>query len=92
MILASLLLSLSFTAIASADPTPDVRKMAESDCARARALKKTCVLDIPAEDVNGKTPTAGDTMIAIPTGGKVSSLIHIRRDFIMEILKSAEDL
>lgn len=77
---------------AAADTSPDVRKMASDDCAKARAAKKTCVLDIGPEELDGSVPTNSGSTIVIPPGGKAGSLIHIRRDFIVEILKSAEDL
>lgn len=83
-------------AIATADTpapkTPDATKMASDDCARARKQNKTCVLDMGKEDVTGKTPTAGGSAINIVTYGKRESLIRIRKDFIVEILKSAEDI
>ena len=75
-----------------ANPAPDAKKMADDDCARARKANKTCVLSIGAEDVDGKVPMVSDQTITIPIGGKAASLIHIRLDFIQEILKSAEDL
>jgi hypothetical protein len=85
------LLSLPASALADKGPT-DVKKMASDDCARARKLGKTCVLTIENEQVDGRTPTAGDGPIVAPDFGKAGSLIRIRRDFIAEILKTAEDL
>jgi hypothetical protein len=72
--------------------TSDATKMASDDCARARKQNKTCVLDMGKEDVTGSTPTAGGSAIGIVTYGKATSLIRIRKDFIVEILKSAEDI
>jgi hypothetical protein len=71
----------------------DVRMMHTDDCARARAQNKTCVIDMgKGDDVEGNAPGAGGIgIIAIETT-KAASLIHLRRDFIVEILKSAEDL
>jgi len=72
---------------------PDVNKMHTDDCARARAQNKTCVIDMgKGDDVEGNAPGAGGIGIAVIETTKASSLIHIRRDFIVEILKSAEDL
>ena len=85
-------LLLASATVAYADSTPDVSKMKSDDCARARAMKKTCVLSIDPEAVDGKTPTITETTITIPQTGKSGSLIRIRRDFIVEILKTAEDL
>ena len=89
IILAAALLAISAPAFAD---TPDVSKMNSDDCARARKLKKTCVLTIEGETVDGKVPTLGDPTISVPQSGKLASLIRIRRDFIVEILKSAEDI
>lgn len=72
--------------------TIDAVKMKNDDCARARKQNKTCVLDMGKEDIEGTTPTAGGAAIGIIQFGKAESLIRIRRDFIVEILKSAEDI
>ncbi len=66
--------------------------MKSDDCARARKQNKTCVLDMGKEDVQGSTPTASGVSVGILSFGKATSLIRVRRDFIVEILKSAEDL
>ena len=85
-------------AIAAADTdtapptTTDASKMAAGDCARARKQNKTCVLDMGKEELTGTTPTAGGSAIGIVTYAKSASLIRIRKDFIVEILKSAENL
>jgi hypothetical protein len=81
----------SLSTLALAD-TPDVQKMNTDDCARARKANKTCVLTIEDEKVDGKVPTAGESTISIPITGKHGSLIRIRRDFIVEILRSAENI
>ncbi|HEU0033538.1 MAG TPA: hypothetical protein VFQ53_23060 [Kofleriaceae bacterium] len=84
---------LTLTTLAAADPLPDARKMATDDCARARKAGKTCVITIgEGESLDGRVPTAGEGIISIPGTDKAASLIHIRHDFIPEILKSAEDL
>jgi hypothetical protein len=75
-----------------AAPATDVSRMIADDCAIARRLGKTCVLDISAEDVGGKTPVADDVSVQILGFGKAGSLVRVRRDFIFEIVKSAEDL
>jgi hypothetical protein len=84
---------------ALADSRPaksDTDRRAESlkadDCARARALNKTCELTIEGEQVNGSAPSAGEASIGVIEFLKATSLIRIRRDFIAEILKTAEDL
>jgi hypothetical protein len=87
------------TAAATADSkpskpsTPDATKMATDDCARARKQNKTCVLDMgKGDEIEGGTPTAGGSAIGIIQFTKAESLIRVRKDFIVEILKSAEDL
>lgn len=89
-----LALAIALPAVAAADPTPpaDVTKMHSDDCARARKQNKTCVLSIESEDVQGDRVTPGETTISIAPFGGHESLITLRRDFIPEILKSAEDL
>ena len=93
-VLASLALIVLAAPLAAADPTatPDVKAMADSDCARARTQHKTCVLDMGKEDVDGAAPKHDEINISIIGFGRASSLIHIRKDFIQEILRSAEDI
>jgi hypothetical protein len=84
-------------ALAAADNPPssqttDVAKMKNDDCARARKANKTCVLDMGGESLEATAPTAGGGAVGVVTFGKATSLIRIRRDFITEILKTAEDL
>jgi hypothetical protein len=83
----------SASAPASADPTPaEPSRRVTDDCAVARRAGKICVLDVPAEDVDGTVPTVDDVAVRILTFGKAGSLIRVRRDFIPEIVKTAEDL
>jgi hypothetical protein len=90
ILLAALLALVPAAALAG---TPaDVKKMNTDDCARARAAGKTCVINIEGIDVEGlKVGSTGERFTA-PDFGKAGSLIKLRRDFIPEILKSAEDL
>ncbi|MDQ3369274.1 MAG: hypothetical protein M3680_27930 [Myxococcota bacterium] len=71
---------------------PDVTKMASDDCARARALHRTCVLSIEGEQVEGTVATSGEPQLAVIGFTSHASLIRLRRDFIVELLKTAEDL
>jgi len=91
----SFLVLFLLAAPAVADPvkTPDVRAMHTDDCAKARAKNKPCVIDMgKGEQVEGGNVKAtGTDVLALPTS-KEPSLIKIRRDFIVEILKTAEDL
>jgi hypothetical protein len=87
MRIAAIVLVIPLIASASAafaDPT--------DDCAIARRANKTCVLDVPAEDVDGTVPAVDDIAVRILSFGKAGSLIRIRRDFIPEVVKAAEDL
>jgi hypothetical protein len=78
---------------AATGPAPDVKQMHTDDCAKARAKGKTCVIDMgKGDEVTGNVATGTGSMIGIIEGGKATSLIQLRRDFITEILKSAEDL
>jgi hypothetical protein len=83
-------------ALAAADDapsqTPDATKMHGDDCARARKAGKTCVLDMGGEDIESPVATPGGTAIGVREFAKSSSLIHIRREFIVEIIKSAENI
>lgn len=92
-LLAAFLLSLAaLPAAADPSPTADVSKMATDDCARARKVKKDCVLSMDAHEVGGDTPRATGSTVTVLPSSKSASLIRYRRDFIPEILKSAEDL
>lgn len=93
------LTSLLVSAAAFADPT--AKPMTEAkpevglhdDCARARAQHKDCVIDIAGgEEIDGNAPAATDTMINFLKWTKSQSLIHLRRDFVPELVKTAEDL
>jgi hypothetical protein len=90
ILLAGLLVLIPVAAFA--DVPADVKKMNTDDCARARAAGKTCVINIEGIDVEGlKVGASGERFSPIDFG-KAGSLIKLRRDFIPEILKSAEDL
>jgi hypothetical protein len=78
-------------ATAATRPT-EATRMVTDDCAIARRAGKTCVLDVPAEDVGGKTPVADDIAVRITRFGTSQSLIRLRRDFIPEIVRAADDL
>ena len=96
LVAALLLPCLVLPALADPSPSPnpaaDVTKMVTEDCARARKAGKICVLDVPAEEVSGQTATAGDVGTRVLVFRPEGSLIRLRRDFIPEIVKTAEDL
>ena len=93
------LTSLLVSAAAFADPAP-TKPVTEAkpeiglhdDCARARAQHKDCVLDISGDEIDGNAPVATDAMLNFLKWTKSQSLIQLRRDFIPEIVKTAEDL
>ena len=93
ILLAALLASLAASP-AAADPTPpaDLGKMVTDDCAKATRVKKQCVLEFVPHDIDGGTPKHEGIKIEVLPPTKSGSLIRIRRDFIQEILKTAEDL
>jgi hypothetical protein len=87
---------------ARADPAPspparsepratEPTRMVTDDCARARKAGKTCELTLPPEDIGGAAVAPDDIALRLLRFGQAGSLIHIRRDFIPEIVKSAED-
>lgn len=75
-----------------ASATVDVQVMKTDDCARARKLGKTCVLDIGEEQIEGQVANGTGEGITTIDWGRAGSLIRLRRDFITEILRSAEDI
>jgi len=79
-------------ALAQPASTSDPQKMHTDDCARARKLGKTCVLDIPAEEIEKGVVRPDTTMVDARDFSDHKSLIRIRTDFIAEILKSANDI
>ena len=87
---------LAAPSLAHADPSParDASAMHSDDCARTLKLNRPCkILDMGKGDrIDGDRPTNDDIRIDIIQHGKHDSLIRIRRDFIVEILKTAEDL
>lgn len=87
-------LSLRAAADPAPDPPPSARPPAGAgdDCARARKAGKTCELTLAPEDVGGAAPGPGDVALRILALGRAGSLLHVRRDFIVEIVKSADDL
>jgi len=81
---------------AFADPTPPaqdaVSRMSDNDCAKARAENRTCILKIEGMDVPGARPGSTDPSIGMIEFLRNHSLVKVRKDFIPEILRTAEDL
>jgi hypothetical protein len=87
-----ILATLLAPALASADPGKTAEQKHADDCAAARKANKTCVLDMGKEELTADKPVGEGIGVGVITTGKEPSLIHIRRDFIVEIIKSAEDV
>ncbi|HEY1554131.1 MAG TPA: hypothetical protein VGF94_04815 [Kofleriaceae bacterium] len=93
----SLLVLVLLTAPALADSKHEPKsKSAETkhsdDCAAARKAHQDCVLTFENNVIEGNSPTGGGTTVATLPTTKQPSLLPIRHDFIVEIIKSAEDL
>jgi hypothetical protein len=93
LIASLLLISLPAVADPAAKALPqDAKQMHSDDCAKARAAKRACVIDMTGEEVGGTSPTANGiatTVIRFPPN---ASLIRLRHEFIEQIVKTAEDL
>ena len=88
----SLLVLVMLTAPALAEPRKSAEAMHTDDCARARKQNKTCVLDMGGEKIQTGVGGATGVGVAVIQPTKEPSLIHIRTEFITEIIRSAEDL
>ena len=88
VILATLLLP----ALASADPGKSAEQKHTDDCAAARKANRTCVLDMGTDELTADKPVGDGIGVGVITTGKEPSLLPIRRDFIIEIIKTAEDI
>jgi hypothetical protein len=94
LLLAATLLLLPALAAADdkATPAPVPAQGNTDDCARARKLNKVCELTIGEEEIEGGVTKPDGIGFSARDWAYMNSLIHIRRDFIPEIIKSAEDL
>jgi hypothetical protein len=79
-------------AIAAANPAKTAEQKHSDDCAAARKANRTCVLDMGKEEVTGDKPVGTGVAVGVIKIEKEPSLIHLRTDFIVEIIRSAEDL
>lgn len=70
----------------------DAHDMAQNDCARARALHKPCVLTIGPEEVEGGVVKPDLLDIGVRGPSRHASMIRIRREFIPEIIKTANEV
>ncbi|HEY0251293.1 MAG TPA: hypothetical protein VGC41_07180 [Kofleriaceae bacterium] len=72
--------------------TTDAKQLHTDDCARAQAAHKQCVLDITGEEVDGAVITPSGSVLTGRIDPKQPSMIHLRREFISEIIKSAQGI
>lgn len=79
-------------AIAAAEPTKTAEQKHEGDCAAARKANKTCVLDMGKEELTADKPVGTGIGVGVIKIEKEPSLITLRTDFIVEIIRSAEDV
>jgi hypothetical protein len=72
-------------------PVP-ARAMKTDDCAMARKAGKTCEITIGNENITSDRPKNDGILVGGLLFSKLDSLLPIRRDFIREIVKSADDI
>ncbi|HMG53046.1 MAG TPA: hypothetical protein VK601_06185, partial [Kofleriaceae bacterium] len=64
----------------------------DTDCAHARKAGRTCELTIEPEAVGGSRPDPDEITLRGRRFEPTGSLLRLRRDFIAEIVKAADDL
>ncbi len=79
-------------ALAAADPPTSAEAMHTDDCAKATRAHRPCALDITGEDITADRPVTTETPLTFRKFADMGSLIRIRREFIVEIIRTAEDL
>jgi hypothetical protein len=87
-----LLALLILPAVAAANPAKTAEQKHSDDCAAARKANRTCIIDMGKEELTGDKPVGQGVGVAVIKIEKEPSLIHLRTDFIVEIIRSAEDL
>jgi hypothetical protein len=92
LIAALLLASLPAVADPAKPVTTDAKQMHDDDCAKARAAKRDCVLEMGTEQVDGHGVVPNGFASTVLRFPHHSSLIRIREDFIEQVLKTAQDL
>ena len=93
ILLATLLLLPAIAFADQAQPQPQAEPQAQGDdCSRARRLGKVCELTIGEEEIEVGIKKPEGSGFSARDWAYMNSLIHIRRDFIPEIIKTAEDL
>jgi hypothetical protein len=79
-------------ALAAAEPTKSAKQKHSDDCEAARKANRTCVLDMGKEELTGNKPVDSGVSVGVIKIEKEPSLIHLRTDFIVEIIRSADNL
>jgi hypothetical protein len=74
------------------DPRPAPAPTAAGDCARARKAGKACQLTIEPEQVGGDRPVPDGTDLRLRRFEPAGSMLRLRREFIDQIVKSADEL
>ncbi len=77
-------------------PPPDHRpagaRTEAGDCARARKAGKPCQLTIEPEQVGGDRPVPDGTDLRLRRFEPAGSMLRLRREFLDQIVKSADEL
>lgn len=79
-----------------ADPAPapslEHRRAEASECARARKAGKPCQLTIEPEQVGGDRAAPDGTDLRLRRFEPTGSMIRLRREFLDQIMRSADEL
>jgi len=62
------------------------------DCARARLAGRPCQLTIEPEQVGGDRPVPDGADLRLRRFEPAGSMLRLRREFVAQIVKSADDL
>ncbi|HEX3473845.1 MAG TPA: hypothetical protein VHT91_02325 [Kofleriaceae bacterium] len=73
-------------------PSPEKRRAEASECARARKAGKPCQLTIEPEQVGGDRAIPDGMDLRLRRFEPSGSMIRLRREFIDQIVKSADEL
>jgi hypothetical protein len=80
-----------------ADPAPPEQRPAANrteagDCARARKAGRPCQLTIEPEQVGGDRPVPDGTDLRLRRFEPAGSMLRLRREFIDQVVRSADEL
>lgn len=85
-------LLVSLPAVADPARPASTKQMHADDCAKARAANRACVIDMTGEQVDGQGVVPKGMASTAITFTQHGSLIHVRQDFIEQVLKTAQEL